>query len=129
MSFCFELVEGCGVRRIFIHVDHSWFARLRGSERFEKEVLGRVRISCRTQEEIKSVALRINGSIQVHPLLFHLDGRFVNPPGIGGGIEVGSAALLQVGRVTLNSTRDRGSGDEDRRAGPVRASSLRDRGS
>lgn len=56
VPFCFELVKRFGVRRIFVHGDHSRLVSMRGSERCEKELLGSVRISRRAQEEIKHVA-------------------------------------------------------------------------
>jgi hypothetical protein len=35
VSFCLELVERFGGGRIFVDVDDSWFAGMRGSEGFE----------------------------------------------------------------------------------------------
>ncbi len=47
---------------------------MRCSKHVEKELLCRVCSSCRAEEEIECIALRIHGSIEVHPLLFDLDG-------------------------------------------------------
>jgi hypothetical protein len=57
VSFCLEFIEGFGGGRVFVHVDHSWFATMRGGESFEQELLGRLRIPCRTEEEIKRLPL------------------------------------------------------------------------
>src|SRR6202035_1127629 len=40
MSFRFHFRESFGIGRVFIDVDHAWRARMRGGERFQKEVLG-----------------------------------------------------------------------------------------
>lgn len=45
-----------GVGRIFVHVDHSWHGRMRGSKRLEKELRGGVRIPCGVEEEIECVS-------------------------------------------------------------------------
>ena len=106
VSFHLELVEGFGVRRIFVHVDHSWFTGMGSSKRFVQELLGRVCISCRAQEEIERVPLRINRSVEVDPLLFDFDVRLVHPPGIGGSFEMGPTAPFDFGCVALHPTVD-----------------------
>jgi hypothetical protein len=57
VSFCLEFFEGFQVGRVFVHVDDSWFAGMRGGEGFEQELLGRLRIPCRTEEEIKRMTM------------------------------------------------------------------------
>lgn len=52
---------------------------MRSSKGFEQELLGGCRISCWAEKEIERITLGINRSIEVHPLLFDLDVRLVNP--------------------------------------------------
>ncbi len=72
-SFSLKLVEGFGVRSIFVHVDHSWRARVRGCKRFEQEVPGGFCVSRRAEKEVKGISLRVNCSIQIDPFFFELD--------------------------------------------------------
>ena len=51
--------------------------------------------------------IRINSSIERHPLLFDLDVCLTNTPRIPGGIEIGSAALLSLWCVMLHPAIDR----------------------
>lgn len=54
-------------------VPSSDTSRMRGGERFQKEVLGSTSISGRAQPKIERLSLRIDRPIQVHPQLFYLD--------------------------------------------------------
>ncbi len=105
ISFCFELIKCFGVGGVFVHIDHTGLAGMRSSKCLEQELLGRVCISCWAQKEIERVSFRINGSIQIHPLLFDLNVRLIDSPRVIGGIEVGPAAFLQFGSVALNESR------------------------
>ena len=62
-----------GIGGVFIHVDDTGFTGMRGGKRFEKELLGGFGISGWAEEEIERVALRINGSVEIDPLFFHLN--------------------------------------------------------
>jgi len=57
VSLRFEFCECFGRGCVFVHVDHPWFVGRRGGERFEKELLGGLRISGRAEKEIKRVSL------------------------------------------------------------------------
>ena len=72
-SGCFEFLEGFGISRVFINVDDPWFTCMRGGKRFQQEVFSGLRISRRAQKEIERMTLRIDRSVQIHPLLFDLD--------------------------------------------------------
>ena len=107
VPFRFKLVECFGVGRIFVHVDHSWLAAMGSGKRFQQELFRCFCISCWAEEEIERVPLRIKGSIEVHPLLFHLDVRLVHKPRVVRGFEVGPTALLQFWCIALDPAIDR----------------------
>jgi hypothetical protein len=82
---------------------------MRGGKRFQQEVFRGLRISRRAQKEIERITLRIDRSVQIHPLLFDLDGGLVNPARESAvGFRMGTAAFLQFGSILLNPTEDRG---------------------
>src|SRR6266487_1531346 len=81
---------------------------MRGSKGFEKEALGRLCISGRAEEEFECVSLRINGSIQINPLFLHFDVGLIDPPGVGRGLQMRSASLLQFGGIALHPMVDGG---------------------
>ncbi len=104
VSFCFEFVERFRIGRIFVHVDDTRLRGMRGGKGFEKEGLRYVRISYRTEEEIERVSLRINRAVEIHPLLFDLDGGLINTPRISRRLHMRTTALLQFGCIALNES-------------------------
>ena len=108
VSFCFELVERFGRGCVFVHVDHPWLAGMRRSEGFEQELLRRLCVSCRAQEKIERVSLRINCTVEVDPFLFDFDIGLIDAPGIVGRLEVWPAPPFHLGCVALHPAIDRG---------------------
>jgi hypothetical protein len=54
-SFRFEFVEGFGIGSIFVHVDDTRFARVRGGKHFEKKAFGGSSVSGRAEKELERV--------------------------------------------------------------------------
>jgi hypothetical protein len=106
MSFCFEFGKRFWVGSIYVDVDHPGFAGKRDRKRCEKEALGGLSISRRTQEKLERVALRINGSIEIHPFLFDFDIRLIDCPGISSGVEVWPTAFVEFWGISLDPAVD-----------------------
>lgn len=102
VSFCLELVEGFGVRGVFVHIVDSWFARMRGGERFEKEEFHGLRISRRAEKEIERVSLPVNCPREIGPFLVDFDGRLITTPGVCRGLQMGTATLFEFRSILLD---------------------------
>lgn len=73
-----------------------------GKERFEKEALGGSRISGRTEPEIERVSLRIDGSVEVDPLIFDFDRGLIDLPRIVCHLHVRTTPLFKSRCVVLD---------------------------
>ena len=74
---------------------------------FVKEPFGRFCIARFAEQELERVPMRVDCPIEVHPLLFDLDVRFIDAPGVVGDLEVWPASLLQFWGIPLNPPIDR----------------------
>ncbi|GHO63817.1 hypothetical protein KSC_027090 [Ktedonobacter sp. SOSP1-52] len=79
-AFRFQFRERFGRGSVFVYVDDPWFPGMGSGERFQKELLGGLGLSHRAEEEIERLSVRINRSIQIHPLFFDRDVCFIGPP-------------------------------------------------
>jgi hypothetical protein len=104
-SCLFQFRECFGIGSVFVHVDHARFAAMRSSERLEKEAFGGFAISGRAEEKLQGVSLRIDGPIQIQPLLFDFNVRLINTPGVRCCLQMGSASLVQFGSIALHGSR------------------------
>src|SRR5450432_584031 len=77
-------------------------------QRFEEETFGCRGIPCWTQEELDRVPCGIDGSREIHPLFFDLDGRLIDFPGVIADFQMRSATLFQFRCILLNPTEDCG---------------------
>ena len=92
---------------------------------FSREAFGRLGIPRRAQEKLEGVPKGLDGSVEIGPGFFDSDGGFIDAPGVIAGFEVRSAAFVQLWGILLAESYRSWYGPP---AGPVRASSLPDRG-
>jgi len=71
-------------------------------QRFKEEAFGGLGIPRRTQEKLQGVALRVDGSVEVHPGFADFDIGFIHFPGIGAGFEMRSAAFVELWGIVLD---------------------------
>src|SRR6266566_7471615 len=103
-TFRFQLLECLWIGRVFINRDDSRSAGMRRSKRFREEVFGCVGISCGTEEKFQGVALRIHGTIEIHPCLFHFHIGLIDASRIVRHLEMWPTALLQFWRFVLHES-------------------------
>ena len=72
-----------------------------------KKILGNLGIAGDTKPELQRVVLGVHRSIQIPPHALHLNLGFVDAPGIGGGVQVRSAASIQQRCRVLHPPKDR----------------------
>src|SRR5260221_9727608 len=75
-------------------------------QRFHQEAFGGLGISRRAQEKLERVPFGIDGSVQVHPDFLHLDVRLIHSPGVIGGFEMRSTALVEFRGIPLDPAVD-----------------------
>jgi hypothetical protein len=102
-----EIMQRFGIRSVCVPVDHPWLRGMRGSKGFHKEAFGSFTISGRAQQEVERVSFRINGSIEVDPLLFDVDVRLVDLPGVRCCLDMRATTPLKLRSVLLDSAIDR----------------------
>jgi hypothetical protein len=76
----FELLECLWIGWAFINGDDARSVGMRRSKRFREEAFGCLSISCGTEEKFQSVSLRIHGTIEIHPCLFHFHIGLIDAP-------------------------------------------------
>ena len=67
-------------------------------QRFEEEAFGGCSVSRGTEEKFQSMAFRVDGSVEISPGFFDFDVGFIDAPGVSGGFEVRSRALVELER-------------------------------
>ncbi len=77
------------------------------SKRFREEAFGCLSISCGVEQKFQRISLRIYGTIEIHPCLFHFHIGLIDAPRVIRGLEMGPTALLQFWRVVLHPAVDR----------------------
>lgn len=75
---------------------------------FSEETFGCASAAGLVQDEIKCLAGRVKGSVQIHPLATDFDIGLVNSPRIFGLLQVWATAFIQFWCIALNSTVDSG---------------------
>src|SRR5271157_5026853 len=74
--------------------------------RLTQESLGRIHIPLPAQVEIDRLARLIHGPIQIHPLPFDPDVRFIHPPGVTYASCKPFPALLELRTIMLHPTEN-----------------------
>ena len=95
----FKSLTAPDVGRILIHIDHTRRASVGVAQHFAEKPLGCSGAARFIEQEIKRIALRIHGTIQIQPLTTYLDVRFIDPPGIIRLLQMRPAAFIQFRRM------------------------------
>ena len=75
---------------------------------FDEEAFSGLGVSCRTEQELEGVALRIDGSGEIGPGFFDFDVRFIHAPGVIGGFEVWPASFVELWSIALDESGEIG---------------------
>jgi len=67
----------------------------------EEEAFGRLGIPHRTQEKLEGVALRVDGSVEIHPGVSDFYIGLIHAPGVVGGFEVRPTAFVELRGIAL----------------------------
>ena len=79
-----KIADGANVGGVLIDIDYSWGGDVWSAQDFVEKPFGGLSTTGLIQEEIECLASRVNGSIQIHPLVSDLDIRFIDLPRITG---------------------------------------------
>ena len=101
-----QFLESFRIGRVFIHGDDSRSAGMGLSKRSREEVFGRLSISCGAEEKFQGVPLRIHGTIEIHPCLFHFHIGLIDAPRIVRHLEMGLLAVNNFSTHWLIRTAD-----------------------
>src|ERR1700730_703124 len=91
----FELLESLWIGGVFINGDDSRSAGMSRSKRFREETFGCLSISGGTEEKFQGVPLRIHGTIEIHPCLFHFHIGLIDAPRIVRHLEMWPSSVYR----------------------------------
>jgi hypothetical protein len=102
--FCLQFLEGLWIGGVFIDGNDPGSYSMKRAKRLGEKAFGGFCISGRTQEKLERVSWRIHGALEVHPHVLHLHIGLIDAPGIGRGLQMRRASLLQFGCVVLHES-------------------------
>jgi hypothetical protein len=100
------LLDGRRIGSAFVDIYQARFAV--GADRFVEKTPGRLFITLHSEQEIDSLALLVDGAIEIFPLAFDFDIGLIKPPAIPGPLFAFAKGLLDSRRImndpALNGT-------------------------
>src|SRR3954447_20196876 len=105
------------VGRVLVHCDGAWVHCVRLPQRLAEEALRGRRVPLGREQEVDRLAAAVDRAIEVGPAALHLHIRLVDPPRAVARTQVWPDPLLQLWRISLDPSEDRGVVDPDAAVG------------
>jgi hypothetical protein len=107
----FHLVPGFGRGGVCVQRDHTGSHAVASTKGLGEKTLGRLGLAGSAQPERQRIAWSVHGAVKLHPHALELPIRLMHAPRVGRGVEMRSAALLQLRCRPLDPARDGGVSD------------------
>jgi hypothetical protein len=108
-----EGIEGRWVRGVLVHGDHVRERRMARVQRLPEKLFGGVGITGGAQHEVQRGTRRVDGPVEVVPLLVNLDVRLIDAVRIVGAFQLRSTPFIEFGGIALDPAKYGGMIDGD----------------